>query len=469
MGDVVKKGIDVGVEDPAEALVAQLADLMDRGAHGASGAVGVAARFEFLFEDLPREQVHRRLDHPVAHRGNGKVAHPGGGLRNGNAQERERMVDAAQEAVLEPVDLLFQVLVEVIEADAIRPAAAAVVPDALAGRIKGLALGELVEHVSHHGTLDTGGREKGYGLGELRSTSAQERRPRAAGSRAKRRPQSHVLLRAIPSGPEHRRLRYCEDQRRNPTVLLRAIPRHAERRRGHRVRAVAIPPYCSGQFQGCRSAIPPRRTSCRNPTVLLRAIPRGTHQYTLCQAGRVAIPPYCSGQFQGVCRDRDRRPRTSQSQSHRTAQGNSKATSSLTRPGRCSTSQSHRTAQGNSKKIVRSIALLDGPKSQSHRTAQGNSKDSPICWGYAESVVAIPPYCSGQFQVRLMGSGCCAYGLRRNPTVLLRAIPRPTFSSKTASLLLESQSHRTAQGNSERDPAASSPSPGTFPGRGCEP
>ncbi|HEX5715465.1 MAG TPA: hypothetical protein VF179_04855 [Thermoanaerobaculia bacterium] len=61
------------------------------------------------------------------------------------------MVDAAQEAVLQPVDLLFEVLIEVIDGHAIGPAAASVVPDPVAGGVEGPALGELVEHAVHQG------------------------------------------------------------------------------------------------------------------------------------------------------------------------------------------------------------------------------------------------------------------------------------------------------------------------------
>jgi len=94
----------------------------------------------------------------------------------------------------------------------------------------------------------------------------------------------------------------CEELRLSgphPTVLLRAIPRKITRKLGRRRRKshrtaqgdskyerggkvtltqillVAIPPYCSGRFQGLPSRWHP--------------VPRR----------RVAIPPYCSGRFQG--------------------------------------------------------------------------------------------------------------------------------------------------------------------------
>jgi len=59
------------------------------------------------------------------------------------------MVNAAQKPVLEPVDLLFEVLVEVIDGHAVSPTAAGVVPDALAGGVERPALDELIEHAPH--------------------------------------------------------------------------------------------------------------------------------------------------------------------------------------------------------------------------------------------------------------------------------------------------------------------------------
>ena len=95
------------------------------------------------------------------------------------------------------------------------------------------------------------------------------------------------------------------------------------------------------------------------------------------------------------------------------------------------TSQSHRTAQGNSKGKEEGwflVKVMD--LSQSHRTAQGNSKSMrpPVSFpshdpkgrnptvllreipraadlvepAVCPQPVAIPPYCSGQFQVVLL-------------------------------------------------------------------
>ncbi|HEX5716998.1 MAG TPA: hypothetical protein VF179_12615, partial [Thermoanaerobaculia bacterium] len=88
------------------------------------------------------------------------------------------------------------------------------------------------------------------------------------------------------------------------------------------------------------------------------------------------------------------------SQSHRTAQGNSKEEKGGTSYSMFAGSQSHRTAQGNSKGMCQS----DGNEicvsmSQSHRTAQGDSKPGsyrpPSPHDQANCIVAIPPYCSG--------------------------------------------------------------------------
>ena len=190
---------------------------------------------------------------------------------------------------------------------------------------------------------------------------------------------------------------------------------------------VAIPPYCSGQFQESRVYRNGDLVKSRNPTVLLRAIPSRSGS----------------------------------------------TTSSVRRK-----SQSHRTAQGNSK-FCGVFWRASAPRrfaSQSHRTAQGNSKITTRIPATALNKVAIPPYCSGQFQVQFVISMVTgqfgsqshrtaqgnskialwipagAYMLSRNPTVLLRAIPSPAFHWQgRRGLLRESQSHRTAQGNSKEE------------------
>jgi hypothetical protein len=94
------------------------------------------------------------------------------------------------------------------------------------------------------------------------------------------------------------------------------------------VAPVAIPPYCSGRFQGQQFCI--------------------SGSYFTAVA--VAIPPYCSGRFQGPAALRPPQLRPAESQSHRTAQGDSKETIFEDSREMISKSQSHRTAQGDSKR-----------------------------------------------------------------------------------------------------------------------
>jgi hypothetical protein len=115
------------------------------------------------------------------------------------------------------------------------------------------------------------------------------------------------------------------------------------------------------------------------------------------------------------------------SQSHRTAQGNSER--GLGRPCRSSPirSQSHRTAQDNSELHEHILDTTRAAMSQSHRTAQGNSevhRFGVLRKREGQETVAIPPYCSGQFRGCAAGLGSTSPCSSRNPTVLLRAIPR---------------------------------------------
>ena len=115
------------------------------------------------------------------------------------------------------------------------------------------------------------------------------------------------------------------------------------------------------------------------------------------------------------------------------------------------TSQFHRTDQSDSKVIRQDPTKVVVQLSQSHRTAQGNSKGGAGMQDRVEVEVAIPPYCSGQFQAEeaFLTSGTNIFESQshrtaqgdskaashrqprrcrscRNPTVLLRAIPRAT-------------------------------------------
>jgi len=170
---------------------------------------------------------------------------------------------------------------------------------------------------------------------------------------------------------------------------------------------------------------------------------------------RVAIPTCCSGQFQALMPGDRLSDAKMESQSNRTAQGDSKHEENYDSKGpHMHVSQSHHTAQGDSKEQGcnqphdglhlsqshctdqgnskdSSIHLYfdyDITASQSHRTAQGNSKVllGTDAQGRHHHLVAIPPHYSGQFQDGEIKYGPSTALAGRNPTVLLRAIPRST-------------------------------------------
>ena len=225
---------------------------------------------------------------------------------------------------------------------------------------------------------------------------------------------------------------------------------------------VAIPPYCSGQFQG---PAPIRITGwcrcvCRNPTVLLRAIPSGLLVLLLLVGPQKGRNPTVLLRAIPSWRGLPTLPPSKKSQSHRTAQGNSKlddhtltlATGQeVAIPPYCSgqfQALFYPTPDNTVRKVAippycsgqfqdhnsRNLSYLVIIPSQSHRTAQGNSKESvKRCKRNDLEYVAIPPYCSGQFQ-GLFGIPVPPQTVRlsRNPTVLLRAIPRTTRACSTA-------------------------------------
>ena len=155
----------------------------------------------------------------------------------------------------------------------------------------------------------------------------------------------------------------------------------------------------------------PFRSACRTPQgnsqealALLESDPPRTSQSLRTAQGNsktasrvssqrggkaVAIPPYCSGQFQG-----------------------SLVFANLTAPNG---PQSHRTAQGNSKLRPFKWGYRSPAPTQSHRTAEGNSKVAKQNSSSTVSpLVAIPPYCSGQFQG---SSGSSSRGRARNVAI----------------------------------------------------
>ena len=81
-------------------------------------------------------------------------------------------------------------------------------------------------------------------------------------------------------------------------------------------------------------------------------------------------------------------------------------------------------------------------KSQSHRTDQGSSKASSqgAADAGSRSRVAIPPYRSGQFQAIVRcGRPRHHDSKRRNPTVQIRAVPRQSMPAVTAGTMSTSR------------------------------
>jgi hypothetical protein len=135
--DVVKKPFDVRVHDPAETLPSQLVDAMDGVLDRAPLPESVAAVLEFGFEDLAGEPVDGGLHHPVADRGHGEAPELGAALRNLELEQRERVIAAPDQTVLEMVDLDLQEFMGLLDRDAVHAAAAALLADVIEGRIEG--------------------------------------------------------------------------------------------------------------------------------------------------------------------------------------------------------------------------------------------------------------------------------------------------------------------------------------------
>ena len=218
---------------------------------------------------------------------------------------------------------------------------------------------------------------------------------------------------------------------------------------------VAIPPYCSGQFRDLGPvsalaafqlvAIPPYCSGqFRDDRADQRTAPGGDPH--------VAIPPYCSGQFRALFSADAALINAVKSQSHRTAQGNSEKRCYGWVTRRLSRSQSHRTVQGNSEGEIASCLDENFNMSQSHRTAQGNSEAVAQRVRHAGARdVAIPPYCSGQFRelTERSADGAEPAASQSHRTAQGNSELMVDDANLTKAIL--SQSHRTAQGNSESD------------------
>ena len=163
----------------------------------------------------------------------------------------------------------------------------------------------------------------------------------------------------------------------------------------------------------------------------------------------VAIPPSCSGQFRGsegmaIREDNSEHGTWERSQSHRPAQGNSETVNHDGNSGDSGESQSHRPAQGNSEIAVGGwwcdlrgyVAIPPSCSGQFRGT-------TVVIFRSSEARVAIPPSCSGQFR----GDRCPV------PEMTLSQSHRPAQGNSEHAKLSRtdspSQSHRPAQGNSE--------------------
>ena len=171
-----------------------------------------------------------------------------------------------------------------------------------------------------------------------------------------------------------------------------------------------IPPYCSGRFQE-------RRETCTR-----------RHRRTA-----VAIPPYCSGQSQARGRDLSR----------------SLHPQAVAIPPYCRAIPS----------VVFTIFTLaaHAVPSQSHRTAEGDSKIALGRLGTLHSCpvdgVAIPPYCSGRFQEGHAESvrDCSPLESQSNRT-LGNSKVLGTEAAQSLPVSRSQSSNRTAQGNSKIRP-----------------
>ena len=227
---------------------------------------------------------------------------------------------------------------------------------------------------------------------------------------------------------------------RNPSVLIRAIPRRCLRKTASQVRSV-----------------------CRNPSVLIREIPSRTR---ISQQGeahegrnpsvRIRAVPRTTSTSAGT----SRRSRRCRNPSVRIRAVPSSSTASSSRESSRRKSQSLRTDQACSEswpELVEENPWLEGRRNPSVRIrAVPSAPGEIILASSANSNVAIPPYGSGLFRgcrynLYPKGGVLEKEGDSRNPSVRIRAVPRPV-REPVGGLppdLSESQSLRTDQGCSE--------------------
>jgi len=142
----------------------------------------------------------------------------------------------------------------------------------------------------------------------------------------------------------------------------------------------------------------------------------------------VAIPPYRSGQFRG----------------RRSPSG---------RSGMQIKSQSHHTDQGSSEYSCRSFMHNLGNRSlvaiPPYRSGQFRVGRLPHLRPQDKRRVAIPPYRSGQFRGARKPGEQGGSPKSRNPTIQIRAVPSQAGKPKLFAKPQKSQSHHTDQGSSE--------------------
>ena len=138
------------------------------------------------------------------------------------------------------------------------------------------------------------------------------------------------------------------------------------------------------------------------------------------------------------------------SQTHRTDQDDSKE-AILVDSIDIAVSPSHRTAQGDSK-VHFSGNTSNHPRAVAipHRTAQGDSKFPDAMWAIFPKIPSQSRRTAQGYSKSSTPSESDMARKGRNPTVLLRAIPRFEATAEQFKRLT-SQSHRTAQGNSKED------------------
>jgi hypothetical protein len=133
--DAAEEVVEVGIDDPAKALAAQLIHAMNGVLDRAALAEGIATVFELGFEPFAGEVIHSSLQNSIADGGDCQV--PGAGLRLGDldAEQRERPIAPAEQAILQVIELRVEIGGEGSDGHAVGAAAAAVLANALKGSV----------------------------------------------------------------------------------------------------------------------------------------------------------------------------------------------------------------------------------------------------------------------------------------------------------------------------------------------